>query len=91
MICLCLCAVSCNQKNNTAEDILGGIMKEMENLPKGRIYHAQAEEGDSGYMSAELLQSLYGERGSDLKSKTSDYAIYLSSFASPCEVGVFIC
>lgn len=88
---LCLSALSCSKKKDTAEDILGGIMSELKDLPKGKIYLAGAEQGDEENLSEETAESLYGESAVQYLSLTRDYAIYLSSFAEPCEISIFIC
>ena len=93
-LCVCLCASSCADKSNTAEDILGGIMNEMSeisDLPKGKIYRAGAEEGSEDYLSADTATALYGENAAHHLTLVSDFAIYLSAFAAPCEIAVFIC
>lgn len=90
-LCLCLCAASCAKKNNTAEEILGGIMSEINNLPEGRIYLSNAEEGSEKFLSEDIAKSLYGEAATQSLSLTRDFAIYLSAFALPCEIAVFLC
>ena len=90
-VCFSLCAVSCTQKKATAEEILGGIMSELKDLPKGKIYHSGAVEGSEEFLSADIAESLYGKTAKSKLSLVKDFAIYVSSFASPCEIGVFIC
>ena len=93
MLCLCMLSftASCAKKNNTAEELLGGIMNDIGDLPNGKVYLTSAEEGEGGYLSPELADSLYGEGAQNKLALVKDYAIYISSFAAPCEIAVFIC
>ena len=93
VICLglCLFAVSCAEKSDTAEELLGGIMDELGNLPRGKIYYTGAEEGSDSYLSADMIDSLYGEDGAHALGYIKNVAVYLSSFAEPCEISVFVC
>jgi len=59
-------------------------------LPDGVCYRSDAAEGESTYASPALLASLYGtDAAKRITEFTESYAIYLSSFALPCEMAVF--
>ena len=59
-------------------------------FPSGICYRSDANEGENAYVSPSLLASLYGADASLRIAKlTESYAIYLSSFAIPCELAVF--
>ncbi len=90
MVC-CLFLSSCGREEKSAEEILGTLCEVAGELPDGEIYRLSAEEGEDGYLSAELFGSLYGEDGKELFSSgiLEDCAIYLSSFEAPYEIAVF--
>ena len=88
---LCASLVSCSRGGDEdAETILRAIMKEQSDLPAGVIYTDGAQEGDEGYMSPALTRALWGEDAEEGFAMLSDYAVYMSSFAAPYEIGVFI-
>ena len=61
-------------------------------LPAGRVYHSEAEEGDPEFLSLHKLEGLYGKKHiSVCLPLVSHWAIYLSSFALPWEMAVFVC
>ena len=76
----------------SAEDILFGITKDISTLPHGNVYLKSAEEGGAAYLSPAMISALYGE-GAALYEFTfvEDFAVYVSSFARPCEVAVYKC
>lgn len=86
---LFLCSTSCVQRDSAA-DILYRVCAEYE-LPSGETYIKSAEEGSAGYLDESMIQTLYGKDGIDVFPLLEDYAIYISSFAEPYEVAVFIC
>ncbi len=88
-LALILCVSSCGERES-AEDILYRICADSE-LPSGETYLRGAEEGSAGYLDASVIKSLYGEDGEAAFLLLEDYAIYLSSFAAPCEVAVLVC
>ena len=80
---------SCGRREATAWEILLSLCETAGELPTGEIYHAAAEEGARGYLSPEMIESLYGEEGKEVFGELLlDYAIYLSSFAAPYEIAV---
>ena len=78
--------------NRRAEDILFNITKEIDDLPDGNVYLKSADEGSESFLSPMIISALYGE-GAILYefSLIEDFAVYLSSFKSPCEVAVYKC
>jgi len=86
---ICLGMISCQMKEEKAEEMLGDILSEVGGLPTGVVYRPQAEEGDEGYLSRSLTEALYGEDSEICFALIEDYAIYLSSFAAPYEIAVF--
>ncbi len=89
VLSICLLASSCGRKEQTAWEILLSLCETAGELPTGEIYHAAAEEGARGYLSPEMIESLYGEEGREIFGELiPDYAIYLSSFAAPYEIAV---
>lgn len=89
LICgLCFCCSSCARTERTCEVLLGELMGMARELPAGQLYYARAEEGSAEYPSAALLEALYGEESIALFDALEDYALYLSSFAVPCEIAV---
>ena len=88
---LCICLTACGKQPVSAETLLLELMAEYESLPDGVIYRSGAEEGEAGYPSPELMESLYGANAAEVLELVEDYAIYLSSFAMPIELAVFRC
>ena len=88
---LCLGLVSCSHTERSASDILSSLTEAHEDLPAGVIYTPRADEGESGYLSFTLAEALWGEDAKEGFSMLSDFAIYMSSFATPYEIGVFCC
>ena len=86
--CLLLCS-SCGQREIDTERILGELLPVAGDLPQGEIYRSDAEEGCEGFLAPTLRDVLYGEDSSECFALLEGYAIYLSSFAYPCEIGVF--
>lgn len=91
VVFICLCLVSCSEGETAAVDILGDMTRELSGLPQGVVYTPDAEEGEEGYLSGALAEALYGEGTAECFALVEDYAIYLSSFASPYEIAVFKC
>ncbi|MBQ7383952.1 MAG: hypothetical protein IJV72_04085 [Clostridia bacterium] len=82
---------ACSRHNRGAEDILYEICASL-SLPAGQTYLAHTEEGGEHYLSSDTAQSLYGaESVENTFPLIEDYAIYISSFAEPCEIAVFSC
>jgi len=91
ILCLLLvsfCFSGCSKRTDPKEVILSMLERERA-LGEGRIYSlAEGEESD-GYLSSEMLLSLYGfDR--DI-SGLVDGAICLSQFYYPFELAVFVC
>lgn len=88
---LCLSLSSCSVKNKHSGEILAELWERCEKLPRGVIYESGTPEGEENYMSPTLAEALYGERSSEYFPLIEEFSIYLSSFASPYEIAVFIC
>lgn len=88
---LCLSLFSCSSEEKDAYDILSSLMEKHTDLPAGVVYTPDAREGEEGYLSPVLAEALWGEDAAEGFSMLSDYAIYMSSFAAPYEIGVFCC
>ena len=89
LLALSLCSCSVREKG-TAE-ILSELMSELDGLPSGVVYDADAEEGEDGYLSPFMAEALYGEDASECFALAEDYSIYLSAYATPYEIAVFRC
>ena len=90
---VCWSSLGCRQVTpRGADEILCDYMARQDSLPAGVIYRAGAAEGEDGYFSAQMMARMYGEEA-DIRcfSLVEDYAIYLSSFAEPCEIAVLRC
>ena len=60
--------------------------------PAGVLYQKGAEEGEESYLSSERFDLLFGEGSAEVYLPlVEDYALYLSSFATPFEVAFFRC
>ena len=90
---LLLCALlgSCARAQTPCCDILNGIMYSRDDLPEGKIYISGEEEASEHYLSPQLMRTMYGEDAEELFGLLEEYAIYISSFASPCEIAIFKC
>ena len=89
---MCMCACSCSYEEKSAAVLLGEQMACTEDLPQGVIYRSGAAEGEEGYFSERLVATVYGEHAvTRCFPLLEDYAIFLSSFAEPCEIAVFRC
>ena len=88
---LCLTLTCCGRQRADAYGILTDIMAELDDLPAGVIYTPRAQEGEAGYLSATLSEALWGEDAEEGFAMLSDFAVYMSSFAAPYEIGVFCC
>ena len=90
-VLLCLSLFSCSSGEPTANEILYSIIEGSAPLPAGVVYSPSAEVGDKEYLSPALAEALWGEDAQEGFSLLEDYSIYLSSFAKPYEIGVFVC
>jgi len=89
---LCLTVCSCSQEQKGTDVLLGELLAEAEDLPMGEIFRSDAVEGEAGYFSERLMATVYGESAvTHCFPLVEEYAIYLSSFAEPCEIAVFRC
>lgn len=76
----------------SAEDVLFNITKDFDNLPDGSVYLSSAEEGSKKFLSVAMINSLYHNGAAEYEfSLVEEYAIYISSFAKPCEIAVYKC
>ena len=83
---------SCTARGRSCDFILFELMAECSALPDGKIYRSGAlSQSDDGFLSPYLAEALYGEKHNEYFDLLSEYAIYVSSFASPYEIGVFRC
>lgn len=90
ILCLCLLfGTSCAPRRVSAAELLTELQSELQELPEGKVYLCAAEEGSDGFFSPALREVMYGEGTEEIFSLIEDYAIYLSSFATPCEIAVF--
>ena len=93
LVCMALSFFGCRQADpKEAIVLLGEYMAKSDSLPAGEIYHAGLTEGEKGYFSEQMMERMYGE-DADTRffSLVEDYALYLSSFAEPCEIAVLRC
>lgn len=89
LFCLLLLALSsCSFHKKSSDRIRSELMEEMEDLPAGVCYRSAEEEGEEGYLPSAALRAMYGEEAEALLRST-DFSIYLSSFAEPYELAVF--
>lgn len=89
---LCLTISSCGARESAGTDeILADIMEYCDGLPQGVIYTSDADEGEEGYLSPALAEALWGEDACEGFSMLEEYSVYLSSFATPYEIGVYRC
>ena len=92
ILMLCVLSCSCAKEGKSASLLLEERLARIENLPQGEIYRSDAAEGEAGYFSERLRRTVYGERDAEhCFGLIEDYAIYLCSFAEPCELAVFRC
>lgn len=90
MLCVLFCA--CSREEASTASLLGEQLARIECLPQGEIYRSGAAEGEVGYCSDRLLERLYGPGATThCLPLVEEYAIYLSSFAEPCEIAIFRC
>ena len=96
-LCLCIALLfllgGCGKKSEkTAEEVLESVLALCEDAPTGVLYRSGSERGNEDYLSKADFDLLYGEGCADVYLPlTRDYALYLSSFATPFEVAVFRC
>lgn len=94
VIILCIFILtSCKYTNSmSASEVLEHTKKEFKNLPDGFTYLKSAEEGDDNFLPSSTISILYGSDSQNNEfTLIEDYAIYISSFAVPCEIAVFKC
>lgn len=91
VLMLCLSLFSCSARSASTGEILSRLMTNEIDLPAGVIYTPDAEEGETGYLSPSLAEALWGEDAEEGFGLLEDYSVYISSFASPFEIGVFRC
>ncbi len=80
---------SCERKSADTAELLSALMEGAGELPQGRIYQGDAEEGSDAYLSPSLREAMYGAESKEIFSLMEGYSIYLSSFAAPFEIAVF--
>ena len=91
LIFVCTCLLSCGNESTSAEEMLSSIMAKSNGLPAGEIYLKGASEGEKGYFSQSLCESMYGEDAYEMLTFVEDYAIYMSSMQAPYEIAIFKC
>ena len=96
-LCLALSLIiplaSCVYSNEIVPciDVLNALTEAEIGLPAGKIYSASAGEGEEGYISDSLLNSLFGGDMNTLIDGWLDYAFFLPSGNHPCEFIVILC
>ena len=91
LLCLLLvfsCFSGCGAHQDPT-DVVRAMWESERSLGEGRIYSLSAREGSDGYLSDEMLLSLYGFDRS--LSGLSGGAVCLSPFYYPFEIAVFEC
>lgn len=91
LLALLLPTFSCTRQEAMPWELVESLLSEAEEVPSGVLYRSDAEEGSEAYASPALLRSLYGEGAEERFTAVEAYAIYLASFATPCEIAVFSC
>ena len=88
-----LCSlVSCRKTEASTLTLLEEQMTKTENLPAGKTYRSDAEVGEDGYFSPQLMATMYGEGAAEhFFPLIEEYTIFLSSRPEPCELAVFRC
>ena len=83
---------SCSAKSASASEIFYTVYEKLSPVSYGEIYFSNQDKGTKHYMSSALFSTVYGD-GVPLAEADliEEYAIYLSSFALPCEIAVFKC
>ncbi len=90
--CLCTTLFACGKNEKGTATLLSEYMAEVGELPAGEIYRSDVAAGENGYFSPSLMAVMYGEQAAThCFPLIEEYAIYLSSFAEPCEIAVFRC
>ena len=93
-ICILLALLSLGScdSEKSAEEILFSITQGQDSLPNGTVYTRSAPEGSQNYLSGSMIKTLYHESAEEYEfTLIEDFAIYLSSFAKPCEIAVYKC
>ncbi len=91
-ILLILFLLTSCKDTRSAEDVLFNITKDFDDLPDGSVYLSNAEEGSEKFLSVGIINSLYHDGAAEYEfSLIEEYAIYISSFAKPCEIAVYKC
>lgn len=91
LIFVCTCLLSCGNESTSAEEMLSSVMAKSKGLPAGEIYFKGAFEGEKGYFSQSLCESMYGGDAYSMLTFVEDYAIYMSSMQAPYEIAIFKC
>ncbi len=91
LLSLLLPTTSCTEQKKMPWELVESLLSEAKEVPSGVLYRSDAEEGSEEYASPALLRSLYGEEAEERFATVEAYAIYLSSFTTPCEMAVFVC
>ena len=90
-----LCSLpACVSSGNTATsvDIVKAITASEIGLPAGKLYSSSAREGESGYISESLLNSLFGNGSRPaLLDGWIDYAFFMPTSSHPCEFVAILC
>ena len=90
VIALCIALSSCARSVPSVSDVLRELQVSCGELPAGWSYRMGAEEGSSYYLPPSVIRANYGEDAEAILGCAEDYAIYVSSFAAPYEIAVFL-
>lgn len=90
-IFLCITVILCSScaPKSSPDSIVLALAENETGAVGGTLYSLSAEECERGYLSDEMLFSLYGF--SRTLRNLSDGAVYLSDFCHPAEFAVFVC
>lgn len=91
LTCLPLGGCGRREERIGAAERLAELREACAPLPDGTVYRSGAEEGEAAYLSPSLRDTLYGTHAEAVFAHITDYAVYLSSFATPTELAVFCC
>lgn len=92
-LCLLLTAtLGCSRSKADVREVLAAMCDSQPTLPAGQIYLSTAAPDEDTYADEELLAVLFGDGALPIElSSVNAYALRLSSFATPCELAVFLC
>lgn len=79
---------SCSKKDRSAEELFFSLSEKLPPLSAGALYLSGRSAGDDHYMPPSLFAAVFDK---DALSYIEEFAIYLSSFALPCEIAIFKC